>query len=120
MDFTTLAELSRIHCLAICAFLVPANLLATLTTMIFTARRAAVWQKALAIGVAAFLAVTMVLHVWTWFAIGVVKAPTFILLSLASLCLLINTAAVIAADRFVLAYRWLRRRLSQRWRWSVS
>lgn len=33
LDFSHLAELSRLHCLGICAFLVPSNLLATLTTL---------------------------------------------------------------------------------------
>jgi hypothetical protein len=32
----------------------------------------------------------MVLHVWTWWMIGVVMAPTFILLGLACICVGIN------------------------------
>lgn len=103
VDFSTLtqslAEFSRCHCVAICAFLVPANLLVTLATMILAGLhrpRMQVWRSATW---AAFLAIAMVLHVWTWFAIGVVMAPTFILLALAAVCLLINGAAIVYHHR---------------------
>jgi ABC-type multidrug transport system permease subunit len=36
----------------------------------------------------------MVLHVYTWFMIGVVMAPTYILLALGSICLGINFWAI--------------------------
>lgn len=48
-DFNTLTEFSRHYCIGICAFLVPANLVATLLTAIFTVLRrpaAQVWQAA--------------------------------------------------------------------------
>lgn len=35
-DFNTLAEFSRAYCIGICAFLIPANLVATSLTIIFT------------------------------------------------------------------------------------
>ncbi len=87
-------EFSRTHCIGICAFLVPANLLATLQTMIFTS-----WPRfrspvPLMVTVASLYALVMVFHVFTWFAIGVVMAPTFILLFLASVCLTINFWAI--------------------------
>lgn len=87
IDFTHIAELSRLHCLGICAFLVPANLLNTLTTLGVVATRKPLSIRLLSAAMAMIFAVTMILHVWTWFAVGVVQAPTFILLSLASLCL---------------------------------
>jgi hypothetical protein len=37
----------------------------------------------------------MVLHVYTWFMIGVVMTPTYILLSLAVTCLLTNLLLII-------------------------
>jgi hypothetical protein len=87
-------EFSRTHCLAICGFLVPANLLATLQTMIFTPwLRFRPWVP-LMVTVASFYAWVMVFHVFTWFAIGVVMAPTFILLFLATVCLTINGWAI--------------------------
>ncbi|MDJ0678019.1 MAG: hypothetical protein QNJ36_21995 [Calothrix sp. MO_167.B42] len=95
MEFHTLAEFSRTNCVATCAFLVPANLIATLLTMILVLLRRPshqIWQAA---GFACLLAFVMVSHVYTWFTIGVVMAPTFILLSLAMTCLLINSGALV-------------------------
>lgn len=93
-DFYTLAEFSRIHCISICAFLVPANLLLTLLTMLLTALhrpQIRVWQAA---GIASIPALVMVYHVFTWFMVGVVMAPTYILLGLGTACLFINLGAV--------------------------
>ncbi len=95
IEFHTLAEFSRANCIAICAFLVPANLIATLLTIILAVLGRPshqIWQAA---GFASILAFVMVSHVYTWFAIGVVMAPTFILLSLAVTCLLINSGAIV-------------------------
>lgn len=93
-DFNTLAEFSRTHCIAICAFLVPANLVATLATLILTGLgrpQAQVWCAA---GIASIPALMMGLHVFTWFTIGMVAASTYILLFLAMICLSINLWAV--------------------------
>lgn len=87
-------EFSRTHCIGICAFLVPANLLATLQTMIFTPWRRFHSRLPIVVTVASFYALVMIFHVFTWFAIGVVMAPTFILLFLASVCLTINVWAI--------------------------
>ena len=93
-DFNTLSEFSRTNCLAICAFLVPANLLLTLQTMIFTGLRRSQTQVRQAAGLACIPAWVMVFHVFTWWMIGVVMAPTFILLWLASTCLGLNFWAI--------------------------
>ena len=87
-------EFSRVNCLGICAFLVPANLLATLQTMIFTPWPRFRSRLPIIVTAATFYALVMVFHVFTWFAIGVVMAPTFILLFLASFCLTINFWAI--------------------------
>jgi len=95
LDFNTLTEFSRTNCVSICAFLVPANLLTTLLTIILTALHRPsrqVWQAA---GIGSIFALVMVMHVYTWFQIGVVMAPTYILLSLAITCSLTNLAAII-------------------------
>ncbi|BAY20863.1 hypothetical protein NIES2100_06070 [Calothrix sp. NIES-2100] len=99
LDFHTLAEFSRSNCVSICAFLVPANLLTTILTMILTALHRPshqVWQSA---GIASIFALVMVMHVYSWFVVGIVMLPTYILLCLAITCLLINLAAIL----------WLRR-----------
>ena len=99
-DFNTLAEFSRAYCIGICAFLIPANLIATSLTIIFTVlgRPAVrVWQAA---GIASIFALVMILHVFTWFQVGVVMAPTYILLCLGSICLFTNLGAILLSRRF--------------------
>jgi hypothetical protein len=88
-------ELSRTYCIPICAILVPANLLATLQTMIFagfgqSTRRVYI----MAVG-SGFYALLLLLHVFTWFAIGVVMAPTYILTCLGFTCITINICALL-------------------------
>ncbi|WP_066376683.1 MULTISPECIES: hypothetical protein [unclassified Anabaena] len=95
LDFHTLAEFSRTNCVGICAFLVPANLLATLLTIILAVVGRPTFQIWQAASFASIFAVLMVLHVYSWFVIGVVMLPTYILLGLAITCLLINVAAII-------------------------
>lgn len=92
LDF--LFEWSRTHCIAICAVLVPANLLATLQTMLFIGYRRPIAQIYGMAAVSSFYALLLVLHVMTWFAIGVVMAPTYILTLLGSVCWLINAGAI--------------------------
>ncbi|MCW5312388.1 hypothetical protein GTQ43_00525 [Nostoc sp. KVJ3] len=95
LDFNTLVEFSRGNCIGICAFLVPANLIVTILTMSLVALRRPsyqVWQSA---GIAGFFASIMILHVYTWFMIGVVMAPTYILLWLAITCLVTNLGAIL-------------------------
>ncbi|PSB32958.1 hypothetical protein C7B69_06910 [filamentous cyanobacterium Phorm 46] len=94
LDFNTVTEFSRTYCIGICAFLVPANLLTTLQTAILTGLnrpRMQVWASA---AVAGLWATAMLFHVFTWFAIGVVMPPTYILLVMGITCLTINIWAV--------------------------
>ena len=94
LDFNTVTEFSRTYCIAICAFLVPANLLTTLQTAILTGLnrpRIQVWGSVV---VASLWATAMIFHVFTWFAIGVVMPPTYILLVMGITCLTINVWAI--------------------------
>jgi hypothetical protein len=95
IDFHTISELSRTHCVSICTFLVPANLLLTFVTIALTAIGRPASQVRLAAGIASLFALVMVLHVSTWFAIGVVQAETFILLSLGATCFGVNVWAIL-------------------------
>ena len=108
-DFQNLGEFSRLNCVTICAFLVPANLLATLQTMILVGLNRPLVQLVPAMTMATMLAVLMILHVFTWFIIGVVMLPTYILLSLGSICLTINFWALFnrTSMRQLLRYLWL-------------
>jgi hypothetical protein len=103
LDFNILSEFSRANCVSICAFLVPAILLATLSTVILVFRHRPsqqVWQSA---GIASIFALVMVFHVYTWFQVGIVMAPTYILLSLAITCLSINLGAIFLHRRLTWA-----------------
>lgn len=100
-DFNTLAEFSRANCVGICAFLVPANLLTTLLTIILTALGRPTHQIWQAAGMAYIFAIVMILHVYTWFLIGVVMAPTYILLCLAITCLVVNSITILIQRRQV-------------------
>lgn len=97
VDFNPLLEFSRTHCIAICAFLVPANLLATLQTLLFVWFSRPVTQIYGIATVASLYALLMILHVMTWLTIGVVMLPTYILSFLGCLCLLINISAIVVA-----------------------
>jgi hypothetical protein len=94
LDINPLLEFSRTHCIAICAVLVPANLIATTSTLFAVGRRRSphqIWQLT---AIASLFALVMVLHVMTWLMIGVVMAPTYILFALGSVCLLTNGWAI--------------------------
>ncbi|MCL6434376.1 MAG: hypothetical protein K6T90_09185 [Leptolyngbyaceae cyanobacterium HOT.MB2.61] len=93
IEFSSLLGFSHTHCVAICAVLVPLNLLATLQTIVLTGleRLSWVWKTA---GLASLCAGIMVLHVLTWFLIGVIAIQTFVLLTLGSVCLGVNLWAV--------------------------
>lgn len=100
IDFSFLAEFSRDRCIAICAFLVPANLLLTLQTLSLVARNRSQSSIRWSVAIATALAIILVLHVGTWFAIGVVTPVTFILLGLASTCLAANFWTTIYQSTF--------------------
>lgn len=93
-NINLLFEFSRNHCVAICTLMVPANLLLTLRTILLVGRLRSQIQVQQAMVTASFFALTMLLHVFTWFIIGVVMAPTYILLTLACVCLSLNLWAI--------------------------
>jgi hypothetical protein len=89
-----LFQFSFDHCIAICAFLVPANLLLTLWAIVLVGQVRSPTQVYLATLAASLVALILLLHDFTWFAIGVVMAPTYILLVLACVCLSLNGWAI--------------------------
>lgn len=94
LDFQPLYEFSRQNCVAICSFLVPANLLTTIATLVFLATGQSLIRLRWLRRIAAVWAITLSLHVSTWFAIGIVTPVTFVLFTLSSTCLVINLLAV--------------------------
>lgn len=105
-DLTPIFEFSRSHCIAICAVLVPANLLATLQTLIMVGLHRPASQVQLMVWVSSFYAGLMIAHVGTWLMIGVVMLPTYILLGLGMTCLFVNIWAIAQTEH--LEY-WLNR-----------
>ncbi|OCQ91654.1 hypothetical protein BCD67_09100 [Oscillatoriales cyanobacterium USR001] len=94
-DLNTVVDFSHRYCIEICAFLVPANLLVSLQTMIFAGIKRPRLEVNLTAGVGSIYALVMLFHVFTWLVIGVVMAPTYILLCLGSICLGINIWAMV-------------------------
>lgn len=88
--FDALLTFSHTYCVGICGALVPLMLLSTLASLlcVYYGRRG--WPLTSSRAVAGLAIILMVIHVGTWFWVGVVTPITFILLSLASLCLAVN------------------------------
>ena len=89
-----LFNLSRAYCVEICSWLVPLTLITTVNTLVSIGCPESLWRGRLSALSACLLAGIMVLHVTSWFVIGVVKAPTFVLTGLACLCFGINSWAI--------------------------
>jgi hypothetical protein len=100
LDLEPLFEFSRNNCVAICAFLVPANLLATLQTIALSVTGRSLLMVRAAAGFAATFAIALFLHVSTWFIIDVITPVTFILLGLGFTCLLGNWGAIVYRQKF--------------------
>ena len=94
-DLQPLFEFSRNNCVAICSFLVPANLIGTFTTLVLVVMSQSLLKIRCSMGIASILAITLFLHVSTWFMIGVITPVTFILFGLGSTCLIINALAAV-------------------------
>ena len=94
LDFNPLITFSHQHCVAICAVLVPFNLLLTLLTLVLVGFERPKLRVKQSTAVAIAGAVLMVLHVLTWLVVGIVQIQTFILLSLGLVCLWINLWAL--------------------------
>jgi hypothetical protein len=108
-----IAEFSRQNCIAICAFLVPANLIITIQTLIFcflnysqnyserysqsSSKRSILISASFAL----LYAIAIISHVVSWYIVGIVMAPTFILLSLGIVCLGINLIAIASQQSIV-------------------
>ena len=79
---------SRAYCGWVCGALVPACLLITLQVLVFTALERPQWQRRVVAGVSLVWVGLLEVHVWSWFWVGVVRIPTFVLIGLGLLCVL--------------------------------
>ena len=109
INFALFSEFSMTHCVALCAFLVPANLLVSLQIILFAAFERPRYHLWLMAAVSALYASALVLHDFSWLMIGVIKAPTFILIFVAALCLGVNAWAIAYPNHCV----YLRKQLQQ-------
>ncbi|WP_310418917.1 hypothetical protein [Chamaesiphon sp. OTE_8_metabat_110] len=99
LDLNSIAEFSRCHCIGICAFLVPANLGLANATILLTAFNRSPQLIANVARISIVPALILLLHVATWWSIGVVMLPTFILPTLAIICLATQAYVVSNPDR---------------------
>jgi len=93
LSLTALLDFSRCHCVSICAALVPINILATALTVFKVSRTHPGWSIKASIGFASLAAGLLALHDLSWLIIGVVMAPTYILFTIAMVCLSFNAWA---------------------------
>jgi hypothetical protein len=94
-DLEPIFEFSRNNCVTICSFLIPANLLATFFTFILSITGQSLSRISLSVAIATGCALTLFLHVSTWFIIGVITPVTFILSGLGTTCLLTDILLLI-------------------------
>ncbi|PZD72499.1 hypothetical protein C1752_03683 [Acaryochloris thomasi RCC1774] len=92
--FTSLLNFSYAHCLSICGVLVPFSLLMTFTSLYHVGARHPRQHLYLTAGLASLTASFMIFHVWSWWIIGVIMVPTYILSIVAVVCLAINSWAI--------------------------
>ena len=93
-DLEPIFEFSRYHCVTICALLVPANLIATVATLYLVVTNRSRFKMRWSKAIASLFAITLFLHVSTWFIVGIITPVTFILFGLGATCLVANTLAV--------------------------
>ena len=102
LDLSTINHLSRCHCVAICAFLVPTNLLLSTAVILLTglarspkapAKLSPQTRRNLSIA-GTFTALLLIAHVASWWIVGVVAPATFILPALGLVCTLVNWSCI--------------------------
>ena len=113
LELSSIAEFSRSHCVGICAVLVPINLCFAGTTTWLVVLNRSPRLLYLTVGVSLLPAIVLLLHVATWWSIGVVMLPTFILPALATICLANNAYAVIAPQH-------MRKLATSIWEFSIA
>jgi prepilin signal peptidase PulO-like enzyme (type II secretory pathway) len=95
LDLNSITEFSRCHCIGICAVLVPLNLLLSTSTIFLLGTNRSRQLIYATVGIAIWPALALFLHVATWWSIGVVMLPTFILPVLATICLATHAYAIV-------------------------
>ncbi len=92
--YASLFNFSHTHCVSICSFLVPFSLFVTFGSIYHVVAKHRPWRLYSTVSLASLAAALMFFHVWSWWAIGVVMGPTYILSAVAVVCLLVNGWAI--------------------------
>jgi hypothetical protein len=98
---------SRAYCGWVCGALVPACLLITLQVLIFTVLQHP--HRRVVAGVSLVWVGLLEVHVWSWFWVGVVQIPTFVLIGLGLLCVLLVIWAMAFPGPLQRLGRWAKR-----------
>ncbi|UJB68482.1 hypothetical protein HRE53_18395 [Acaryochloris sp. 'Moss Beach'] len=93
LSFNALLDFSRCNCVGICASLVPINILSTALSVYKVSRGHSPRSIHISIGFSSLAAVLLALHDLSWLIIGVIMAPTYILFTIAMVCLGFNAWA---------------------------
>jgi hypothetical protein len=109
LHFSDILAFSHGHCIAICAVLVPVNILLSLVTLVLLG-----WGGTNApvkgfAGLSSLAALIMVAHVGTWLWVGIVQIQTFVLLLLAMTCLTVDLGAIAVPTAFYSRLDWIGR-----------
>ncbi len=120
LELNQVLEFSHTYCVAICAVLVPLNLLVTVLTLILVASDRPMLQVRQSASVAIVGSVLMILHVLTWFWVGVVQTQTFVLFSLGLCCMILNGWALWRTQRLRELLRFLLQQAQQSFRSTVQ
>ncbi len=89
-DFANLLEFSHQYCVAICGTLIPISALATFQTIVLAGLQRSRLQIWMAVAFASLCVLLLLLHVLSWFVVGVVAAQTYLILCLGSLFFSVN------------------------------
>jgi hypothetical protein len=115
LDFTALEHFSRCHCVAICAVLIPVNLLMSLAVIVLSALDRSPQQRRQIAMLAWLPALLLVAHVASWWVVGVIAPASFLLPFVALLCTAINCCCLwrptIVQQGYELLRNWLTARL---------
>jgi hypothetical protein len=93
-DLATLNHFSRCNCVAICAALIPVNLLISTAVIVLSAIDQSPRQRQQLAVLGIFPGTLLISHVASWWIVGVIAPATIILPSLALLCTSINWTCV--------------------------
>jgi hypothetical protein len=94
LSSSSFCTFSITYCVAICTVLIPTALLCTFAALYWLRSQRPQAEVLSAAALGSLAAVALALHVFSWILLGVVMAPTYLLLSLAALCFGLNLWAV--------------------------